>query len=154
MSNVEGLPQLRSRLKAIGDTKADLRTIQLRTIAGAKAKVPRKTGHLARSIVPGPVDRDTAVVIARTPYAAAVEFGSKPHDIRPKDRQALRWPAKGATRRLSGRATVATQRAGAWAFAKVVHHPGTKPKPYLIPAAKAAIGKMGSVIVDRWNDAA
>lgn len=151
MSRVKGLPQLEARLKAIGDTSADLKRIQLATIAGAKAKVPRKTGHLGRSIVAGPLTKDTAVVQARTPYAAAVEFGTKAHDITPKKAQSLAWPADASGRRLSGRRRT---NSGRLIFAKKVHHPGTRAQPYLVPAAKAAVGDLGTVIVDRWNDAA
>jgi hypothetical protein len=156
MSNVKGMPQLKRRLHAIGETEGLLRLLQLETIAGAKARVPRKTGHLARSIVAGPVSDTQATVEARTPYAAAVEFGSRPHEIVPVHKRALAWPGTAAGRRLSGRArTRGGQRVGPTIFAKRVHHPGTKAKPFLIPAAKEALRKHGvGFVVDRWNDAA
>jgi hypothetical protein len=41
------------------------------------------------------------------------------------------------------------------AFAKEVHHPGTKKQPFLIPGAQEAIRQVGAeAIVDAWNDAA
>ena len=153
MATVQGMAALERRLKAIGEARPMLRVLQIATVAEAQARVPRKTGHLQRSIRPGPVYADYAIVEAKTPYAAAVEFGSKPHVIRPKNRKALAWTASGAGRRLSGRARV---NAGAFIFAGLVNHPGTKAKPYLVPGAKAAVekGKMRDVIVTRWNEAA
>lgn len=152
--SLQGKTALQRRLKAIGDTSELLRQVQLETIAGAKAKVPRKTGHLARSIIPGPVSDTHAIVEARTPYAAAVEFGSKPHIIEPKNASVLAWPGSAKNRRLSGRARSGTKSSD-MVFAKKVHHPGTKPQPYLIPAAKAALKKLGVAgVVERWNRAA
>lgn len=132
----------------MGETHAEMRTLQLATIAGAKQRVPRRTGHLGRSIVPGRVTDKIAVVEARTPYASTVEFGSKPHIIKPKKAKVLAW---GGDRRLSG-----ALRRGAKAthFAKVVHHPGTRPYPYLVPAAKQAANGLKDILVKAWNGAA
>lgn len=47
-------------------------------------------------------------------YALYHHEGTRPHIIRPKKAQALRFTVAGHT-----------------VFAKVVHHPGTKPNPYL-----------------------
>jgi hypothetical protein len=150
---VKGKRELQARLHAISDLSDLLRTLQLETIAGAKARVPRKTGHLGRSILPGPVSDTQAVIEVRTPYAAAVEFGSKPHVIRPKRASVLAWPSSESGRRLSGRART---NAGDMTFARKVNHPGTKAQPFMIPAAKEALAKRGLVdaIVTRWNDAA
>lgn len=149
MSSLQGKTALERRLRAIGDTSAFLHVLQLSTVAEAKRLVPRKTGALGRSIVPGAVSADSAKVEARQNYAGYVEHGTKPHVIRPKNRKALAW---GGERRLSGRL-----RSGASAthFAQKVNHPGTKPKPYLIPGAKKAVATHGvEVIVKEWNDAA
>ena len=150
MSNVQGMDALIRRMKAIGETKPVMRALQLSTIHEAQARVPRRTGLLQRRIVPGAVDKDTAIIEARTPYAAAVEYGTRPHIIRPKRAKVLAW---GGARRLSG-----SLRSGAKPtnFATLVHHPGTRAKAYLIPGAKAALRKAGVTgsIVDRWNRAA
>lgn len=50
---------------------------------------------------------------ANTPYARFVLHGTGPHIIRPRKARALRWQGSGGTR-----------------FARVVHHPGTKPNPF------------------------
>lgn len=127
-----------------------MRALQLSTVAEAQRRVPRKTGNLQRNIVPGAVSADHAVVEARTNYAAPVEFGQKPHVIVPKNRKALAW---GGDRRLSGRLRTGSEPTH---FAKRVHHPGAKPKPYLVPGAEAALKKAGILagIVTRWNRAA
>lgn len=58
----------------------------------------------------------TMRVIAQKPYAFFVHEGTEPHEIRPRNAKALRFYS---------------QRAGTFVFAKVVHHPGTKPNRYL-----------------------
>ena len=151
---LQGKAQLQRRLHAIGETQHMLRRVQLVAIAEAKAQVPRKTGHLGRSIVAGPVTDDHAVIEARTPYAAAVEFGSRPHVIEPTKASVLAWPGSPKNRRLTGKARVGTK-SGDMVVAAKVNHPGTKPHPYLIPAARKALKLVGlDGIVERWNDAA
>jgi hypothetical protein len=144
--SVRGMRQLKARIKAIGDTSQLLREVQLDTIAGAKAKVPRKTGFLGRSIVPGTVTDTVALVYVNAPYAAAVELGSKAHVIVPKQASVLAWPSAEGSRRLSGRARMT--------FAAKVNHPGTKPQPFVVPAAKDALKKHGvDAIIKVWNEA-
>jgi hypothetical protein len=142
------MDQLMARLHAIGEPAPVLRVMQLGTIREAKLLVHRKTGHLRRSIVPGAITRDTATVEARTPYAATVELGSRPHIIRPKRAKVLAW---GGTRRLSGTLASGSKPTH---FARVVHHPGTKPYPYLIPGAKKAVAGIKDAVVKIWNKAA
>jgi len=148
VSRMEGLPQLEARIKAIGKTELQLRAIQLATVREAKLLVHRRTGHLGRSIQPGTLRKDHATVEARTPYAATVELGSRPHVIRPKKAKALAW---GGTRRLSGTLASGSKPTH---FAKLVHHPGTKPYPYLVPGAKKALLGIKNGIVKLWNEAA
>ncbi len=149
---VLGTRELQRRLKAISDTpKVALRKIQLDAVANAKRTVPRKTGNLGRSIRPGFFSGSQAIVEAHANYAAYVELGTRPHVIRPKNKKVLAWPAAGSAR-LSG----STKRGGSSIFAREVHHPGTKPQPYLVPGAKKAIeDNLGAdVIIDTWNGAA
>jgi hypothetical protein len=136
------------RLKAIGEPEPLLRALQVSTIHEAQALVPRKTGLLQRRIVPGAITNGYAIVKADTPYAAPVEFGSKPHIIRPKNGRVLAW---GGHRRLSGRLRSGSKPTN---FAAFVHHPGSKAHPYLIPGAKKATAGMKDVIVSQWNSAA
>jgi hypothetical protein len=147
VSSIQGINALIKRLNALGDTAPDMRALQIATISEAQAHVHRRTGFLQRNIIPGEVTKDSATIRAATPYAATVEFGSKPHIIKPKNARVLAW---GGERRLTGRL-----RSGAKAthFATLVHHPGTKAYPYLIPAAKKAAGMLQEILVKRWNDA-
>lgn len=121
---------------------------QLSTVREAKLLVHVKTGYLRRSIVPGKLTNDTAEVDARTHYAATLELGSKPHIIRPVRAKVLAW---GGIRRLSG--TLA-KGSSPTHFARLVHHPGTKPYPYLIPGARKAIANLRDAMVELWNRAA
>jgi hypothetical protein len=179
MSRLEGQEGLLRRLRAIGEARPLLRALQLETVRQAKLVVPRKTGNLGRSIVPGTVGRDWAEVEARMSYAAAIELGSKPHRITAKPGKVLAWPATAAGRRLSGRANsralkgspglgqagggfggVTIKRvgkkgktSGTFRYARGVNHPGTKPMPFLMPGAKAALDKAGITVVEQWNKA-
>ncbi len=80
----------------------------------AKAYAPKRTGRLAESIE-FHLDGHTLIVAAHTPYAAYVELGTRPHVIMPRNALALRWYDGG----------------GFPVFARIVHHPGTRPEPYL-----------------------
>ena len=151
---ITGQRQLQARLRAIGEAPQDmLREVGIRSVAEAKKIVPRRTGNLGRTIRIGSLT-DTHVEVKaggqlNVGYAAAVEFGSRPHVIRPRKAKVLAW---GGARTLGGRL-----RAGSRAtnFATVVNHPGTKPKPFLIPAFEHALKLVGlSQIVRRWNQAA
>ena len=78
------------------------------------------TGHLRRGI--GNFRRGMTVTVhtSNIKYAVMVEKGTKAHIIKPKDKKALYW--KGATHPV-----------------KKVNHPGSKAKPYLIPAFEKEI---------------
>ena len=54
-----------------------------------------------------------------------VEFGTPPHVIRPKNRQALRFKYNNEI-----------------VFAKVVHHPGTRPNPFVRTAINTKLRKI------------
>lgn len=151
--SIDGMSELQRRFEAIKDTRKFLGSLGLLAVTYAKEMVPRQTGNLGRTIRLGQVTEDSAQIIAGgqngVGYAQAVEFGSRPHVIVPRNRKALAW---GGNRRLSG-----SLRSGSKAtfFAKRVNHPGTKAKPYLRPAAEKAVEFAGvEVIVKAWNDAA
>lgn len=59
-------------------------------------------------------------------YAPYVNDGTRPHTIRPKRAQALRFTVGGKV-----------------VFAKVVHHPGTKPRPFLDRALREEAAAAG-----------
>ncbi|MHA6764682.1 HK97-gp10 family putative phage morphogenesis protein [Streptacidiphilus sp. PAMC 29251] len=73
-------------------------------------------GRLKDSIRSERVAGAASVVLtftANVPYAGFVLSGTAPHDIRPRNAQALRWDGPGGPM-----------------FARVVHHPGTRPDPF------------------------
>jgi len=85
-----------------------------KVIDEGKSFTPR-TGHLQQSIRAdlSKVHEGKAEIVANASYAPFVEFGTKPHLIKPERRQTLRWATD------SG-----------YAFAKLVKHPGSKPYPF------------------------
>ena len=88
----------------------------------AKSRVPVRTGLLQGSLRMVPAKKMGDKIYGlwgsfQVRYAADVEFGTKPHVIEPVNKKALYW-------------------AGAPHPVKRVHHPGTRPHPYIIPAAE------------------
>ena len=73
------------------------------------------TRHLTRNVATQMGDLEATIHASNVKYAIIVEKGSKPHIIRPKNKKALYW--EGASRPV-----------------KMVNHPGSKAKPFLIPA--------------------
>lgn len=145
---IDGLPQLRARMNALKPSPELMRNLAVAAVAEQKRLVPRKTGNLGRSINVGTVTATSAETLARANYAAPVEFGTRPHDIRPVRAKALRW-GKGKVR-LSG----APASGSSVQFAKRVRHPGTRAQPFMLPGARRALDLLGiSSIVKRWNDA-
>lgn len=68
-------------------------------------------------------------------YAPFVEFGTAPHDIYPVNARVLAWPSGGTGGRYvtakSGRQYYRSGSGGTTIFAAHVHHPGTKPRPFM-----------------------
>lgn len=73
---------------------------------------PVDTGRLRNSIRVKVVGM--SLLISGTNYMADVEFGSPPHEIRPKSKKALKFSIDGSE-----------------IFAKVVQHPGNAPNPFI-----------------------
>ena len=73
------------------------------------------TGHLRRGISTDIKGLEATIHTSNIKYAPMVEYGTKAHIIRPKNKRFLYW--KGAKHPV-----------------KKVNHPGSKAKPYLIPA--------------------
>ena len=73
------------------------------------------TGHLSRGISTDIKGLEATIHTSNIKYARGVEEGTRPHTIRAKNKKALYW--KGAKHPV-----------------KKVNHPGSKAKPFLIPA--------------------
>ena len=151
-AEISGIPQLRARIEAIKPNEKLLRTIALSAVREQKLLAPRKTGNLGRSIHLGAVTPTRAETIASADYAAYVEQGTRPHEIRPRNRKALRWAASSGDARLSG----SPRSSGRVRFAKRVQHPGTRAQPFMIPGAQKAVSDAGlkATVEKAWNDAA
>ena len=73
------------------------------------------TGHLRRGISTDIKGLEATVHTSNIKYAPMIEYGTRAHIIKPKNKKFLYW--KGASHPV-----------------KQVNHPGSKAKPYLIPA--------------------
>jgi hypothetical protein len=147
---IVGLSQLDQRLDALKNLggRAEMGKLAMSAVREEKLLVHRKTGFTARTISAVNVT-DTGFTTVAHGAAPFLEFGTRPHIIRPKTAKALRW-ASGGNATLSGR-----PRSGAPVqFAKVVHHPGTKPYPFMVPGITKALQGLGDLIVRLWNGAA
>jgi hypothetical protein len=156
-----GYQQLQRRIAAIKGPvlgKPIMSTLAMATVRESKLLVHKKTANLARSIHAAEISESSARVVASAKYAAYVELGTRAHEITPRAKRALRWAASPEGRRLTGSPRSAAQRGelGGVVFATRVHHPGTKPHPFLRPGAEKAIKSAGLTdrIVAAWNGAA
>ena len=93
---------------------------------------PVKTGYLASTVYKD-VGFGEAKVGAAASYAAAVEYGTAPHEIRPVNGGVLAFEV-----------------AGKMIFTPLVHHPGTRANPFMQRALDEALGKVDSVFADLW----
>ncbi len=73
---------------------------------------PVNTGRLRNSIKVKAIKG--GILIWMASYGQEVEFGSSPHIIKPVNKKALKFKSEKDT-----------------VFAKVVHHPGTRPNPFI-----------------------
>jgi HK97 gp10 family phage protein len=100
--------------------KASAREVQ--TAAQNNHKFTSHTGQLERAIDVRMIGDKTAEVYIDNQaayYGPFVHEGTKPHDIFPKNKKALRWVPIGGN---------------GFVFAKRVHHRGTKADPFLYEA--------------------
>lgn len=103
-------------------------------LADMMVRVPVKTGKLRGSL--GVKVMSDRVVIGPdasiAPYAPYVEFGTKPHEIKPKS------PGGVLVFKMNGKTV----------FARKVHHPGTQPQPFVIPAFEAWVDSLGTMAAE------
>lgn len=157
---ITGERALHLRLQALAKQgKPIMGLVGMTAIREQKRLVPRKTANLARTIHLEGVTAREAHTVASATYAAHVEFGTRPHEIRPRKARALRFPGSGVPTTLGGRVRTGAARAlgnGAFVFAKVVRHPGTKAQPYMVPGARRALEIAGikDILIRAWNRAA
>jgi len=135
-----GFPEARARLLAMSDALASRFLVDATTSAAlivqtdAAIRAPVKTGNLRRSLHTEVLTSTRSLAIVQVgvgkevTYARAVEFGSAPHVIYPRNKKALMWP-------------------GARHPVAFVRHPGTRAHPFLIPALMQNLGRIKGEIV-------
>ena len=145
-----GETALMRRLAAISGPNVMAQTLKLIAIASnreQKLLVHRKTGTTARTIsyrMTGANSVDTYAA-----GAAVFSLGTRAHTITPKAAKALRFAASSSGARLTG----SPRKGAAVVFAKVVHHPGTRPWPFMLPGAVAGVQQAGvDPIIVAWNE--
>ena len=89
-----------------------------RTEEVMREKAPERTGRLKKSIRKS-VRPNKAVIGPSVPYAVYVEYGTRPHEIRPVRAKALRFEVDSKI-----------------VFAARVLHPGTRPQPFVRETAE------------------
>lgn len=136
----KGLKELQKRVDALDDLDNVMRDLALTAVGEQKRLSPVKTGNLRRSIHVGRVTAREAETIASADYAGYVEFGTRPHEIRPRVKRVLRWKSGTGYR-----------------YARVVKHPGTRAQPFMLPGAERAISGFRGLkekVIEKWNRAA
>lgn len=113
-----------------GASRRELETVARQVMNRAKILAPVDTGRLRASIR---IEsrrtltlRSVYTIGSDVEYAQMVHDGTRPHVIRPRQAQALRF-------RIGGRIV----------YAKVVHHPGTRARPFLDRAVREIAGGRG-----------
>lgn len=117
--------------RVIRDASArELRTAGRQVVNRAKVLAPVDTGRL-RASIEGSLNRTWTLrprftVGSNVEYAEMVHDGTRPHVIRPKRAHTLRRSSRGVVKPalrfvVNGRVV----------YARVVHHPGTLPRPFL-----------------------
>lgn len=98
-------------------------------------KAPVRTGALRASITKN-VRAGEAEVGPTMPYAVYVEYGTRPHVIRPVYARALRFKVEGEI-----------------VFSMVVHHPGTRPQPFVRETASEVVMMLPRLVEKVWMEA-
>ena len=113
-----------------GASRDELETTARQVVARARVLAPVDTGRLRSSIR---IERRSFLGLrtrytigSDLNYAAMVHDGTRPHIIRPRRAQALRF-------RVGGRIV----------YARVVHHPGTRARPFLDRALREVTAARG-----------
>lgn len=100
-------------------------------LAEMEARVPVDSGDLRRSLRIK-IEGDRIIIGPDTPYASYVEFGTKPHQIKPKKPGGV----------------LVFNAGGQKVYARVVNHPGTKAQPFVRPAFDAWAKSLGPMVAE------
>ena len=98
-------------------------------VAEIKSGCPVKTGNLRNSTDKKVVKHLHIRVFNNAEYAADVEFGTAPHEIKPLEKEALAWGKEYEPGKFEN-------------VFKKVDHPGIEAQPYFRPGINVAYPKM------------
>jgi hypothetical protein len=111
-------------------SRSELREASRQVVNRAKVLAPVDTGRLRASIKADPPRifslRGSVKVGSNVEYAAMVNDGTRPHVIKAVNAKALRFKVGGRT-----------------VFARLVHHPGTRARPFLDRALQEVAAARG-----------
>lgn len=138
--NPQGLEQIRATFaRLVPETQRQVvRGLADVAFATAQDQVDThtKTGALARSLRLQS-DGDGGWLIGHdpqmAPHAVFVHWGTRAHEIRPRDKKALRWPSG------QGGKT-------GFVFARLVRHPGYEGDAWLVKAADEAVRQFDAIV--------
>lgn len=105
--------------------------VNLRQVIYSRSVPWRRTGKLQQSVTVDSVDNLSKRVFVGVDYGKFVEKGTRPHIIRPRRGKFLSFMNRDNKR----------------IFAKEVHHPGTKPYPFFIPAVVKTRQEMPEIVM-------
>ena len=108
--------------------------------AREKHRFRSKTGQLEKAVVyevdAGKAEGVISLDENTAYYAPFVHQGTRPHEIRPRNKLALRWPE-----------------GDHFVFAKRVHHPGTGKDPFLYEAADRSREEINAIFARHVDEA-
>lgn len=116
---------------------SELRQVGPRVVNRAKILAPVDTGRLRAAIGPPEYSRTWTLrprvtIEVNVDYASFVHDGTRPHIIRPRNARALRFMVGGQV-----------------VYARVVHHPGTRARPFLDRAVREVTAGRNYRVTDR-----
>lgn len=116
-----------------GASMRELRNVGPRVVNRAKILAPVDTGRL-RAAIKGQPNRTWTLrpqftITVDVDYASYVHDGTRPHVIRPRTAQVLRFVVDGRV-----------------VYARVVHHPGTRARPFLDRAVREVTAGRGYTV--------
>ena len=130
------ITRIAEALRATGkDSDATTRRVLIESanflLVEMESRVPVDSGALRASLGVR-FEGDKIVVGPDVPYASYVEFGTAPHQIKPKTADGvLRFQVNGQT-----------------VYARVVNHPGTRAQPFVRPAFDAWVATLGRDVAE------
>jgi hypothetical protein len=138
--NISGSEELSKKLNALAEKQGNLDRVlavfaqKIFESAFEGANKHSKDGMLVRSLGTGAKKTsDKEYVIEHdlqfAKHALYINYGTPPHEIRPKDKKALRW-ANG----------------GGFFFSKFVKHPGYKGDPYFYESLQTVLRDFDSIV--------